>query len=74
MRIITFLAVALSVFMIRPVVTYNVNCSGTELIDIFGNIYAVEDELSEGKYILLLDGKGTETPEDDEVLWVFDNN
>ncbi len=68
-----FLVAILSLFLVRPVITYNTECAGTELIDIFGNIFAVEDELPQGKYILLLNGNGTDAPEDDVVVWIFEN-
>ena len=68
-----FLVAIMAMFLIRPVITYNTDCPGTELIDIFGNVFAVEDELPQGKYILLLNRNGTDAPEDDVVVWIFEN-
>lgn len=69
--IITFAMAALSVFAIRPVVTYNTDCTGTEIVDVFGNIYGVYDELPEGKWLALIDTMGTADFTDDEIIAIF---
>jgi len=69
--IIPFVMAALSVFVIRPVVTYNTDCEGTEIVDVFGNIYGVYDELPEGRWLALIDTMGTADFTDDEIILVL---
>lgn len=71
MRIAAFIMAALSVFVIRPVVTYNTDCEGTEIVDIFGNIYGVYDELPEGKGLALINTMGTSDFTDDQIILVL---
>ena len=74
MRIIAFVMAALSVFTVVPAHTYITSCPGTLLEDVNDNLWEVRDELEKGNYLMLMNNHGTETPEDDEVLWIFDNN
>ena len=71
MKLIAFVAAILSVFVIRPVVTYNTDCEGTEIVDVFGNIYGVYDELPEGKWLAMIDTMGTADFTDDEIILVL---
>lgn len=74
MRIIAFITAIMSVFTIVPAHTYITTCPGTLLEDENDNLWEVRDELKRGNYLMLMDTHGTETPEDDEVLWIFDCN
>ena len=74
MKIIAFVMAVLSVFTVVPAHTYITSCPGTLLEDVHDNLWEVRDELEKGNYLMLMDTHGTETPKDDEVLWIFNNN